>query len=154
MLGRCSVGLFLRSRSKRDAVFDMISKVWQLTYPINGIKQRQITQDQITNQATGDVSVVKSLYAAGLFTGLNPGHSKTFCDGKMKADSITTCGTNYKLEYTEDPVTVLNDRKNDEFEEPKEKQSMRFQCEFGSTVFRNHAEKHAGTVLHKKKKRK
>jgi len=29
MLGRCSVGLFLRSRSKRDAAFDMISKVWQ-----------------------------------------------------------------------------------------------------------------------------
>ena len=126
MLGRCSVGLFLRSRSKRDAVFDMISKVWQLTYPINGIKQRQITQDQITNQATGDVSVVKSLYAAGLFTGLNPGHIKTFCDDKMKAVSITTCGTNYKLEYTEDPVTIEKDRSNDEFEEPKQIQSTRF----------------------------
>jgi len=58
-------------------------------------KSRKI---KITNQTTGDVSVVKPPYAAGFFTGLNPGHIKTFCDGKMKADSITTCGTTYKLE--------------------------------------------------------
>ena len=57
----------------------------------------------------------------------------------------------YKLEYTEDPVTFVKDRKNDEFEEPKEKQSIRFQCECGSTVCRNHAEKHKGAELHKKR---
>jgi len=33
----------------------------------------------------------------------------------MEADSITTCGTTSTLEYTEDPVTAVKDRKNDEF---------------------------------------